>query len=187
MLSSLNPPRSFPGARPQSGQDQSGQQGKVRQSGGQPGDSQEGQPGEEARDSQDSQGKGAGAERHRSRPASSLAAASAARMATRTSGRRSNSPPWARSARSSASARPISPARRRSKCSPPASSCARPTHGAAAQHSQGGAEIGRDEIPVALQTYVSGISSRCEVGVPGRYSQTRLGTPRSRSFTRSYK
>ena len=54
-----------------------------------------------------------------------------------------------------------------------------------AEHSQGGAEISRDEIPVALQTYVERYFEQVQSG--RRHSQTRLGTPRSRSFTRSYK
>jgi hypothetical protein len=51
-----------------------------------------------------------------------------------------------------------------------------------AEHSQAGAEIGRDEIPAALQTYVARYFEEVRSD-----SQTRLGTPRSRSFTRSYK
>ena len=51
-----------------------------------------------------------------------------------------------------------------------------------AEHSQGGAEIGRDEVPVALQSYVERYFEQVR-----SYSQTRLGTPRSRSFTRSYR
>ena len=50
------------------------------------------------------------------------------------------------------------------------------------QHSQGGAEIGRDEIPVALQTFVERYFEQVRSD-----SQTRFGTPRSRSFTRSYR
>jgi len=61
LLSSLKPPRSFPGAGPPSGEDHRGIEGKGRQSGGQPGDSPDGQRGEEASDSRDSQGKSAGA------------------------------------------------------------------------------------------------------------------------------
>ena len=71
-----------------------------------------------------------------------------------------------------------------------------------AQHTQGGAEISRDEVPVALQPYVQQyfeqVRKQSAAGRAGRrrqrrssrpvrpYSQTRLGTPRSRSFTRSY-
>ena len=60
-----------------------------------------------------------------------------------------------------------------------------------AQHTQGGAEISRDEIPVALQSYVEQYFEQMRKQQPreevARYSQTRFGTPRSRSLTRSYR
>jgi hypothetical protein len=153
MLSSLNPPRSLPGAPPQTGKDESGQQGKVRQSGGKPGDSQDGQAGEEGRNSQDSQGKGTSQSDteqaskqtgggigsqdgdKRIKQAEQLAAMG---KITEIIGKRSaNVTGEATVEVQSTSQQLRTPYARRG-----------------GQHSQSGAEIGRDEIPVALQTYV---------------------------------
>ena len=153
LLSSLKPPQSFPGARPQPGKDQSGQQGKVRQSGGQPGDSQKSQPGEKAGDSQDSQGKSAGSrdtEQASKQPGSGIGSqdgdknvrqaeqlAAMGKISEIIGKRSANVTGEATVEVQSTSQQLRTPYARRG-----------------AEHSQGGAEIGRDEIPVALQSYV---------------------------------
>jgi hypothetical protein len=144
MLSSLKPPGSFPDARPQSGQDQSG---------GQPGDSQEGQPGEEARDSQDSQGQSAGdsdAQQASQQPGSGIGSQdgdknlrqaeqlAAMGKISEIIGKRSANLTGEATVEVQATSQQL-----RTPYAP-----------RGGQHSPGGAEIGRDEIPVALQTYV---------------------------------
>jgi hypothetical protein len=152
LLSSLKPPRSFPGARPQSGQDQSGQQGKVRQSGGQPGDSQAGQPGEEAGNSQDSQGQSGtrGAEQASKQPGSGIGSEDGdknIRQAEQLAAMGKISEIIGkRSANLTGEATAEVQSTRQQLRTPYAQRDA--------QHSQGGAEINRDEIPAALQTYV---------------------------------
>ena len=153
LLSSLKPPRSFPGARPQPGEDQRGLEGKGRQSGGQPGDSQEGQPGEEGRDSQDSQGKSAGrseAQQASKQPGSGIGSEDGdknIRQAEQLAamgkireiiGKRSANVTGEATVEVQSTSQQL-----RTPYAP-----------RGAEHSQGGAEIGRDEIPVALQTYV---------------------------------
>ena len=154
LLSSLNPPRSTPGDRPQSGKEQGAQQqAKGQQSGGQPGDSPEGQPGGEARDSQDSQGKSAGTrdtEQAGKQPGSGIGSqdgdknirqaeqlAAMGKISEIIGKRSANVTGEATVEVQSTSQQLRTPYAKR-----------------AAQHSQGGAEIGRDEIPVALQSYV---------------------------------
>jgi hypothetical protein len=153
MFSSLNPPRNFPGAGSQSGQDQGGRQDQVRQSGGQPGDSQEGRPGEEAMDSQDSQGKnadGSDTEHSSKQPGSGIGSqdgdknirqaeqlAAMGKISEIIGKRSANLTGEATVEVQSTSQQLRTPYAPRG-----------------AEHSQGGAEIGRDEIPVALQTYV---------------------------------
>jgi hypothetical protein len=181
LFSSLKPPRSLPGDRPQSGKDQSAQQqAKGPQSGGQPGDSPEGQPGEEAKDSQDSQGKSAGArdtEQAGKQPGSGVGSQDGEKNI--------------RQAEQLAAMGKISEiiGKRSANVTGEATVEVRSTRQQlrtpyaprGAEHSQGGAEIGRDEIPIALQTYVERYFEEVRSD-----SQTRLGTPRSRSFTRSY-
>ncbi len=182
LFSSLKPPRSLPGDRPQSGKDQSGQQpAKVPQNGGQPGDAPEGQPGEEARDAQDSHGMSAGK--------------SDAEQASKQSGSGIGSEDGDKNIRQAeqlAAMGKISEiiGKRSANLTGEATAEAQSTSQQlrtpyaprGAQHSPGGAEIGRDEIPIALQTYVERYFEQVRP-----YSQTRFGTPRSRSFTRSYK
>ena len=181
LLSSLKATRSSPGAQLQTGKDRSGQQGKVPQSGGQPGDSPEGQPGEQAGESQDSQGKSAGksdTEQASKQPGSGIGSqdgdknirqaeqlAAMGKISEIIGKRSANLTGEATVEVQSTSQQLRTPYARRG-----------------AEHSQGGAEIGRDEVPVALQSYVERYFEQVR-----SYSQTRLGTPRSRSFTRSYR
>jgi hypothetical protein len=153
LLSSLKPPRSVPGARPQSGEDQGGHEGKGRQSGGKPGDSPEGQPGEEGGDSQDSQGKSADtrdAQQASKQPGSGIGSqdgdknirqaeqlAAMGKISEIIGKRSANITGEATVEVQSTSQQLRTPYAPRG-----------------AEHSQGGAEIGRDEIPVALQGYV---------------------------------
>ena len=153
LLSSLKSPRSFPGTRPQSGKDPSGQQRKAQQSGGQPGDSQEGQPGEEASDSQDSQGKStdtSDTEQAGKQPGSGIGSqdgdknirqaeqlAAMGKISEIIGKRSANLTGEATIEAQSTSQQLRTPYAPRG-----------------AQHSQSGAEINRDEIPAALQTYV---------------------------------
>jgi len=153
LLSSLKPPRSFPGARPQSGKEGSGQQSKAQQSGGQPGDSQEGRPGEETANSQDSQGKSAGtrgAEQTGRQPGSGIGSEDgdknileAERLAamgkiSEIIGKRSANVTGEATAEAQSTSQHLRT----------------PYAQRGAQHTQGGAAINRDEIPAALQTYV---------------------------------
>jgi hypothetical protein len=182
LLSGLKAARSSPGAQPQTGKDQSGQQqAKGQQSGGQPGDLPEGQPGEQARDSQDSQGQTAGprdTEQASKLPGSGIGSqdgdknirqaeqlAAMGKISEIIGQRSANVTGEATVEVRSTSQQLRTPYARRG-----------------AEHSQGGAEIGRDEIPVALQSYVQRYFEEVRSD-----SQTRFGTPRSRSFTRSYK
>ena len=182
LFSSLTPPRSLPDDRPQSGKDQKGQQqAKGKPGGGQPGDSPEGQPGEEARDSQDSQGKSEGArdtEQATRQPGSGIGSQDGdkdIRLAEQLAamgkiseiiGKRSANVTGEATVEVRSTSQQL-----RTPYAP-----------RGAEHSQGGAEIGRDEIPAALQPYVERYFEEVRSD-----SQTRLGTPRSRSFTRSYK
>jgi len=147
-------PQSWPGAPPQSGQDDSRHQpGKVRQNGGQPGDSEEGRPGEEAMDSQDSQGKGAGqsdTQQASKQPGSGIGSQDGDKSI--------------RQAEQLAAMGKISEiiGKRSANLTGEATvevqstsqQLRTPYVPRGGQHSQGGAEIGRDQIPVALQTYV---------------------------------
>jgi hypothetical protein len=154
MLSTLNPPHGSPGAPPQSGRDDSGHQpGKVRQNGGQPGDSHEGQSGEEARDSPDAQGKGTGqsdTQQASKQPGSGIGSqdgdksirqaeqlAAMGKISEIIGKRSANLTGEATVEVQSTSQQLRTPYARRG-----------------GQHSQGGAAIGRDEVPAALQTYV---------------------------------
>ena len=154
MLSTLNPPHGSPGAPPQSGRDDSGHQpGKVRQNGGQPGDSHEEQSGEEARDSQDAQGKGTGqsdTQQASKQPGSGIGSqdgdksirqaeqlAAMGKISEIIGKRSANLTGEATVEVQSTSQQLRTPYARRG-----------------GQHSQGGAAIGRDEVPAALQTYV---------------------------------
>ena len=182
LLSSLKPSRGLPSDQPQSGKEQgSPQQGKVQQTGGQPGDSPEGQPGEEARNSQDSTAKSTDSrdtEQTSKQPGSGIGSQDGdknIRLAEQLAamgkiseiiGKRSASVTGEVTVEVRSTSQPL-----RTPYAP-----------RGAEHSQGGAEIGRDEIPVALQTYVVRYFEQVRSD-----SQTRLGTPRSRSFTRSYK
>jgi hypothetical protein len=182
LFSSLKPPPSSPGDQPQSGKEQgSPQQAKGPQSGGQPGDSPEGQPGEEARNAQDSHGKStdSGDTGQATRqPGSGIGSqdgdkdirlaeqlAAMGKIAEIIGKRSANVTGEAAVEVQSTSQQLRTPYAPRG-----------------AEHSQAGAEIGRDEIPAALQTYVARYFEEVRSD-----SQTRLGTPRSRSFTRSYK
>jgi hypothetical protein len=154
LLSSLKATRSSPGDRPQAGKDRSGQQqAKGQQSGGKPGDSPEGQPGDQARESQDSQGKSTGArdtEQASKQPGSGIGSqdgdknirqaeqlAAMGKISEIIGKRSANVTGEATVEVQSTSQQLRTPYARRG-----------------AEHSQGGAEIGRDEIPVALQSYV---------------------------------
>jgi hypothetical protein len=154
MLSTLNPPHSSPGAPPPSGQDDGRHQpGKVRQNGGQPGDSHEEQSGEEARDSQDAQGKGTGqsdTQQASKQPGSGIGSqdgdksirqaeqlAAMGKISEIIGKRSANLTGEATVEVQSTSQQLRTPYARRG-----------------GQHSQGGAAIGRDEVPAALQTYV---------------------------------
>ena len=153
LLSSLKPPRSSPGARPQSSEDQGGHEGKGRQSGGKPGDSPEGQPGEEGEDSQGSQGKSTGAreaDKASKQPGSGIGSQdgdknirqaeqlAAMGKISEIIGKRSANVTGEATVEVQSTSQQL-----RTPYAP-----------RGAEHSQGGAEIGRDEIPVALQTYV---------------------------------
>jgi len=185
LLSSLKPPRSSPGSQPQPGKDQGGPQQQPakgqQQSGGQPGDSPDGRPGEEGTDSQDSQGKSADArdtEQASKQPGSGIGSQdgdknirqaeqlAAMGKITEIIGKRSANVSGEATVEVQSTSQQL-----RTPYAP-----------RGAEHSQGGAEIGRDEIPVALQTYVERYFEEVRSD-----SQTRLGTPRSRSLTRSYK
>jgi hypothetical protein len=153
LLSSLNPPRSSSGSQPQSEQDHSSQPGEVRQSGGEPGDSPEGRPGEKAGDARDSQGMSAGKSDDRQagkQPGSGIGSqdgdknirqaeqlAAMGRISEIIGQRSANLTGEATVEVESTSQQLRTPYAPRG-----------------AQHSQSGAAIGRDEIPVALQTYV---------------------------------
>jgi hypothetical protein len=142
LLSSLKATRSSPG-----------QQGKAPQSGGQPGDSPEGQPGEQARESQDSQGQSAGrsdTEQASKQPGSGIGSQdgdknirqaeqlAAMGKISEIIGKRSANVTGEATVEVQATSQQLrTPYARRG-----------------AEHSQGGGEIGRDEIPVALQSYV---------------------------------
>jgi hypothetical protein len=152
MISSLKPPQSFPDVRPQSGQDQSNQPAKVRQSGGLPGDSQEGRSGEGARDAQGSQGKsagGSGTGQASKQPGSGIGSqdgdknirqaeqlAAMGKISEIIGKRSANLTGEVTVEVQSTSQQLRTPDARRG-----------------VQHSQSGAGIGRDEIPAALQTY----------------------------------
>ena len=153
MLSSLNPPRSFPGTPPESGQDESGQQSKTRQSAGKPGDPQEGQSAEGAKNSQDSQGKGAGqsdTQQASEQPGSGIGSQDGDKNIRRAEqlaamgkiseiiGKRSANLTGEATVEVQSTSQQLRT----------------PYVPRGGQHSQGGAEIGRDQIPVALQTYV---------------------------------
>jgi hypothetical protein len=182
LFSSLKPPPSSPGDQPQSGKEQgSPQQAKGPQSGGQPGDSPEGQPGEEGREAQDSTGKSTDSRdtgQATRQPGSGIGSqdgdkdirlaeqlAAMGKIAEIIGKRSANVTGEAAVEVQSTSQQLRTPYAPRG-----------------AEHSQAGAEIGRDEIPAALQTYVARYFEEVRSD-----SQTRLGTPRSRSFTRSYK
>jgi hypothetical protein len=155
LLSSLQPPRNLPGAQPKSVTDKAGgqQPAKGQPGGGQPGNSPDGQPGKEASDSQDSQGQSAGTgdtEQAGKQPGSG---------AGNQDGEKN-----ARQAEQLAAMGKISEiiGKRSANVTGEATVEVRSTSqqlrtpyaARGAQHSQGGSEIGRDEIPVALQTYV---------------------------------
>jgi hypothetical protein len=183
LKSTLGPPRSLPGDQPQSGKDQSArQQADERQNGGQPGNSQDGQPGGEAGDSPDSQAKNAAGKsdtgQASTQPGSGIGSQDGDKNI--------------RQAEQLAAMGKISEiiGKRSANVTGEATVEVRSTSQQlrtpyaprGAEHSQSGAEIGRDEIPVALQPYVERYFEQVRSD-----SQTRLGTPQSRSFTRSYK
>ena len=182
LLSSMKAPPSLPSDQPQSGKEQGSQQpAKGQQSGGQSGDSPEGQPGEEPGNSQDSPGKSTDSrdtEQASKQPGSGIGSQDGdknIRLAEQLAamgkiseiiGKRSANVTGEATVEVRSTSQQL-----RTPYAP-----------RGAEHSQGGAEIGRDEIPVALQTYVARYFEQVRSD-----SQTRLGTPPSRSFTRSYK
>jgi len=164
LLSSLKPPQSFPGGRQQSetgapgkGQQSGGKQPSAKdgrqQNGGQQGDSQEGQPSEEARNLQDSAGKGTGTrdtQQASKQPGSGIGSqdgdknlrqaeqlAAMGKISEIIGKRSANITGEVTVEVRSTSQQLRTPYAQRG-----------------AQHSQGGAEIDRDEIPVALESYV---------------------------------
>lgn len=177
LLSRMKPQSGANGQQQQSAREQGGKQGKGQQNGGkqqakngqqsgQQGDSEDGQQGEEAKDSQDSQGKGTGkseSQQASKQPGSGVGSQDgdkSIRQAEQLAamgkiseilGRRSaNITGEATVEVQSTSQQLRTPYAQRT-----------------AQHTEGGAEINRDEIPVALQGYVEQYFEQVRKQAPG--------------------
>jgi len=166
LLSRVKPPQGN-GSEQQNGQDKSGQPSKgqqngskqqagkdgQKQEGGQPGDSQEGEAGDQAQDSRDPQSKGSGkndAQQASKQPGSGIGSQDgdkSIKLAEQLAAMGKISEIFGKRSASISGEATV-------QVQSTSQQLRTPYAQRGAQHSQGGAEINRDEIPVALQSYV---------------------------------